>query len=107
MDEDIIDLSEVAAILRAHLIWIILAGVIGTGIGFAIPKYFITPEYRADVSLIVKNSDTLQGGTVTTGDLDASEYLAGTYAYIIKSDIVLQKDYTARLMCRRLAIHRF
>lgn len=92
MEEEItIDIAEIIRILKAHFIWIVLVGVFGAGIGFAVPKFLLTPEYKADVSMIVKNSDNAGTGTVTTGDLNASEYLAGTYAYIIKSDIVLQQ----------------
>lgn len=90
--ESEIDLQELV-MYYLHYWWVIVLSVVAVvGIVLAYTNLFITPTYRANVTVYVNNS--INSGNVeyvTSGDLSVSQKLVSTYVNIIKSDTVLQK----------------
>ena len=60
-----IDLLEVLSIIKANLVWIILAAILFGFGGFAITNYVMTPQYESSVNMIV-NTRTDNNSTVST-----------------------------------------
>ena len=85
-----IDLLEILSIIKANLVWIILAAILLGFDGFAITKYVITPQYEASVNMIV-NTKTDNTNTVSTDNINSAKNLVSTYAIIIKSNTVLNQ----------------
>lgn len=84
---------DLMKLMRAYLRkwWLILGcGLAGACIALVITMNFITPMYRADVSMYVNNArDNQSVDYVTSGDLDTSQKLVNTYINIAQSDRVL------------------
>ena len=85
-----IDLLEVLSIIKANLVWIILAAILFGFGGFAITNYVMTPQYEASVNMIV-NTRTDNNSTVSTDTINSAKNLVSTYAIIIKSNTVLNQ----------------
>lgn len=85
-----IDLLEVLSIIKANLVWIILAAILLGFDGYAITKYTITPQYEASVNMIV-NTKTDNTNAVSTDNINSAKNLVSTYAIIIKSNKVLNQ----------------
>lgn len=90
--ESEIDLQELL-FSYLHYWWVIVMCVVAfVGIVLAYTNLFVTPLYRASVTIYVNNS--VNSGNVeyiASGDLSVSQKLVNTYVNIIKSDTVLQK----------------
>lgn len=71
---------------------LVLCFVIAAGIAYTYTHIFVTPSYRTSTSICVYNNKmTEELGSITSGDLSASNYLVNTYINIVKSNRVLQK----------------
>lgn len=81
------------ALLRKLWLIVLCAVVIGA-LAFGYTKYFVTPMYRASVSIYVNNNKVTTEGstaTLTYTDLSTAQRLVSTYVTILKSDRVLDK----------------
>lgn len=85
-----IDLLEVLNAVRQHLLAVILTTVLLAGVGFAVSKFFITPQYEASALMIV-NTRQDTSSNVTSDQINSATKLVSTYSIIIKSDTVLQQ----------------
>lgn len=87
---DTIDLLEVLAVVRQHILVVILATVIAAVAGFSVSRFLLVPQYEASALMIV---NTRQDATanVTSDQINSATKLVSTYSIIIKSDTVLQQ----------------
>lgn len=92
MNETIeLDLKEIAAAVLKYLWAIVLVAVIG---GFSVLIYtvnFVSPTYKAGVTLYVNNSSGVNGQYMSSSDLAVAQRLVETYTNIIASRTVLTK----------------
>lgn len=89
-----LDLKQlVVALLRKW--WLIgLCALLIGGLSYFYTSHFITPMYRASVSIYVNNASSKAedtGDYISGTNLATSQRLVKTYVNIIKSDTVLQK----------------
>ena len=87
-----LDIKLVLGALLARLKWIIVSVAVGVLL-FASYAYFLVPEeYTSSAKLYVRNMATdTQANSATAGNLSAAEYLANTYAVVMKSEPVLTR----------------
>ncbi len=88
-----IDLRKIFYMLKSKIIFIVLITIaFGLSAGLY-THYFITPTYSATISMCVySNPDMVSSGqAVTAGEISAAQNLVGTYSFIVKSDLVLDK----------------
>lgn len=86
-----VNLLEVGRYLLSRWYLLLLAGLIGGLLVFAVVSLFVTPSYQSTVSFYVYNSpdSVTSTKTVNDQDLQAAENLATTYASILESNTVL------------------
>jgi capsular polysaccharide biosynthesis protein len=69
---------------------IVLCGVLGAAVALAYTSYFVTPMYRASVTIYVNTTTTVQQtDTVNSSSLTTAARLVKTYVNILTSDTVL------------------
>ena len=87
-----IDLKEILWSLLYKAWLIILVAALFAGAVYAYTAYFVTPMYKAKVSIYVNNttSGNTQSG-VSSSDLTASQKLVKTYVNFLSTDTVLEK----------------
>ena len=86
-----LDLKEIGAAVIKYLWAIILCAVIG---GLAMLTYtvnFVSPTYKAGVTMYVNNSSGVNGQYMSSSDLAVAQSLVQTYTNIIASHTVLSK----------------
>ncbi len=89
-----LDLRLLVLALMRKLWLIVLCAVIIGAAAFGYTKYFVTPMYRASVTIYVNNNRlNIEGNTatLTTSDLSVAQRLVSTYVITLKSDRVLNK----------------
>ena len=89
-----LDLRLLVMALVRKLWLIALCAVILAAAAFGYTKYFVTPTYRASVTIYVNNNRlNLEGSsaTLTASDLSVAQRLVSTYVITLKSDRVLTK----------------
>lgn len=89
------DIRLIFSVLLGRIKWIIASVAVGVLL-FASYAYFFVPEqYTSSSLLYIRNmtSDT-QANSATASNLSAAEYLANTYAVVMKTEPVLSKAYT-------------
>lgn len=85
-----IDIRELLRVL-AKRAWIIILCAVITGAAVLVYTVnFVTPMYRASVTMYVNNNSG-NSGTVSSGNLAVALQLVNTYVNIIQSDTVLEK----------------
>ena len=88
-------LKLISAYLRRWWL-IVLCGVLVAAGAWVYSAKFITPMYRAGVTIYVNNrSSGERVESITSGNLSVSQQLVTTYVNIIKSDTVLEKVISA------------
>ena len=93
MEEDTIDLLELAKALWKNILIIALVAVLFGSAAFGYTAFLIEPEYQATASLYVNNSSFILGATnfsISTADLSASNSLVSVYLYILKSRTTME-----------------
>ena len=90
MNEQEIDLIELAKKLIKHLPLMILLAILVGGGSFALSKFVITPKYYSNATMIVssskQNSDPNNPqAAVELGQIQANKALISTYSEIVKS----------------------
>ena len=89
------DIRLIFGVLLGRIKWIVASVAVGVLL-FASYAYFFVPEQYTSYSLLyVRNmaSDT-QANSATASNLSAAEYLANTYAVVMKTEPVLSKART-------------
>ncbi|MEG1578167.1 MAG: Wzz/FepE/Etk N-terminal domain-containing protein [Oscillospiraceae bacterium] len=90
-----LDLKEIAMILLQKIWVILLCALIGGLAAYIYTANFITPLYRASVSIYVNNGknnmQSNQDDYISGGNLATSQQLVKTYVNIIKSNTVLER----------------
>ena len=102
MEEDTIDLLELAKALWKNILAIALVAVIVGAGAFGYTAFLMTPTYQATASLYVNNSSFSLGATnfsISTAELSASNSLVSVYIYILNSrttmeDVIKEADLT-------------
>lgn len=102
MEEDTIDLLELAKVIWKNILAIALVAVLVGSAAFGVTAFLIEPEYQATASLYVNNSSFSLGQTsfsISASELNASNSLVSVYIYILKSrttmeDVIKQADLT-------------
>lgn len=89
-DEETIDLREIFMLLWRHAAIIILTALLFAVAGFAATALFMTPQYRADATMIVNTRQDVTAN-VTSDQISSAQKLVDTYSIIIKSDTVLDQ----------------
>lgn len=91
LDEDVIDLRDIARALMRALVWILLAAVLGGALGFGYAKLLITPLYRSGFSVFVYNrSDAQEFDSTSESDMLASARLVPVYEKLVTSQSNLE-----------------
>ena len=99
-----IDLMRIFTQLMKKLWLIILAAIIGAGVGFSVASFGIAPKYSSQIMLYVNNSSISLGSTsfsISASELSAAQSLVKTYVVILNNRTTLEKvidlaklDYT-------------
>ena len=105
MEEDTIDLLELAREIWKNILAIALVAVLFGSAAFGITAFLIEPKYEATASMYVNNSSFSLGSTsfsISNAELSASNSLVSVYIYILESrttmeDVIEQAglEYTA------------
>lgn len=103
-DYYVIDLLHICTQLLRRLWIIILAGIIGAGVGFSVSSFGIAPKYSSKIMLYVNNSSISLGSTnfsISASEISAAQSLVETYVVILNTRTTLEKvieeaevDYT-------------
>ena len=102
MEEDTIDLLELAKALWKNILAIALVAVLFGSAAFGCTAFLIEPKYQATASLYVNNSSFSLGNTsfsISNAELSASNSLVSVYIYILNSrttmeDVIKEADLT-------------
>ena len=86
-DEITIDLVQLFYELRRHLVLLILATILGGGLGFAISRFVLTPTYTSTSMIYVMSKET----TLTSlADLQIGSQLTQDYKVLVTSRTVME-----------------
>ena len=83
-----IDLREIFALLKANVVYILIATLAFAIVGFIGTKFLITPQYESSVNMIV-NTKQDNSSNVSSDNISSAKSLVDTYAIIIKGNTVL------------------
>ncbi len=86
-----LDLMALFHALIRKLWLIVLCAAIAGAAAWGYTTYFVSPLYRASVSIYVNNTMVATGTGITSSDLTTSQKLVATYVTILKSDTVLDR----------------
>ena len=93
MDEDTIDLLELARALWKNILIIALVAVLVGAAAFGYTAFLVEPSYQATASLYVNNSSFSLGATnfsISAAELNASNSLVSVYIYILNSRTTME-----------------
>lgn len=93
MEEDTIDLLELAKAIWKNILAIALVAVLVGSAVFGVTAFVIKPKYQATASLYVNNSSFSLGATsfsISTAELSASNSLVSVYIYILNSRTTME-----------------
>lgn len=87
-------LQDIFWSLRKYLVWILLVTLLATLCAWVYTTQFVTPVYRASLSMCVFAGDR-NGSTVTGSELNNDASLANTYRLLLTSQPVMEavSDY--------------
>lgn len=85
-----LDLKEIFRVLLKRAWIIILCAVLVGGLTLGYTAKFVTPMYRAKVTMYVNNNAGNNTGNISSSNLAVALQLVNTYMYMITSDTVLQ-----------------
>lgn len=113
VEEDTIDLLELARALWKNILAIALAAVLVGSAAFGYTAFLVQPQYQATASLYVNNSSFSLGATnfsISTADLNTSSSLVSVYLYILKSrttmeEVIIEADlsYTPEVLSNMIS----
>ena len=85
-----ISLLDIMLKVKKHLIWIIVAALLGGAGAYAVSTWLMTPVYTADASMCVI-AGKRESSTLTTSELAADNSLANTYCVLMTSQPVMEQ----------------
>lgn len=86
MEEREIDLLQIWSVFKKKLIYILLASLVMGAIFFGISKFVLTPKYKAESSIIIRqDTDSTSNRNMQINDLKFNQELVNTYSEIIKT----------------------
>lgn len=86
MEEREIDLLQIWSVFKKKLIYILLASLVMGAIFFGISKFVLTPKYKAESSIIIRqDTDSTTNSKMQINDLKFNQELVNTYSEIIKT----------------------
>lgn len=94
IEEDSIDLLELAKQLWKNILAIALVAVLFGCVAFGYTAFMVAPQYQATASLYVNNSSFSLGNTsfsISSSDLTASNSLVSVYIYILNSRTTMEE----------------
>lgn len=94
VQEDSIDLLELAKVLWKNILAIALVAVLLGCAAFGYTAFMMPPQYQATASLYVNNSSFSLGNTsfsISSSDLTASNSLVSVYLYILESRTTMEE----------------
>lgn len=94
IEEDSIDLLELAKQLWKNILAIALVAVLLGCAAFGYTAFMVAPQYQATASLYVNNSSFSLGNTsfsISSSDLTASNSLVSVYIYILNSRTTMEE----------------
>ena len=94
VQEDSIDLLELAKVLWKNILVIALVAVLLGCAAFGYTAFMVPPQYQATASLYVNNSSFSLGNTsfsISSSDLTASNSLVSVYLYILESRTTMEE----------------
>lgn len=87
-----ISLREIFFAIRKKWKWIVLGGVLGAFLAFALSAYVLPKKYTASLDMYVNNNrEDTETGNRNQNDLNASQMLVDTYTVILENDAVLSQ----------------
>ncbi|MBM7313267.1 MULTISPECIES: YveK family protein [Streptococcus] len=99
MNNQEMNVIEIDILLLLKTIWrkkifILLLGLLGTGLAFAYSSFLVTPQYDSTTRIYVVGQHAEAGAGLTNQDLQAGSYLVKDYQEIILSQDVLTQVAT-------------
>lgn len=94
MQEDTIDLLDLAKTLWKNILAIALVAILLGAAAFGYTAFLVAPQYQATASLYVNNSSFSLGATsfsISNSDLTASNSLVAVYLYILQSRTTMEE----------------
>lgn len=86
--DDTLDLKYLFDVLKKHLVFVILAGIICAVAGFCASEFLITKKYESKALLYVENSQQTSE-SVNINDLNAAQKLVNTCQILFKSSTMM------------------
>ncbi len=84
-----ISLAELWAMIRKHLVFIILAVFVCVGLAYGYTRFLEKPTYTAKTTLVVRIPTNTETGDITTSDISIAKSLALVYSDFLKTDQVM------------------
>ena len=101
-EETEIDLLEIFYLLRAKLVWLILAFVIGGVIAGSITHFLITPKYTATAKMYMISASS--GSVLDLSDFNIGTSLSQDYTELIKIRPVFNEDMEYEDLLKKVSI---
>lgn len=76
-------------LLKKHVVFILIAAIIGGGLAYSVTRFLIPERYRATATVIINNRAT-DSQYIYPSEIQSSQDLAQLYSIIIKADNVLE-----------------
>jgi len=87
-----IDIRDLLVAYLRHWVLILVCGALFVGAAFGYTRFFVTPMYRASVTIYVNNTINIEEQEyVSNANLATSQRLVSTYTTLIESNRVLNK----------------
>lgn len=87
--DNVLELSQIWAIIRKHLALIISLGILLAVVAFGVAQFGLTPKYAAQAQLLVNRKADANNQGATTMDQQADVNMINTYKDIITSPVIL------------------
>lgn len=87
-NEEVIDLMYLFRILKKHLLFVVLVGVICAAAAFVLSEFVMTKKYESKALLYVENSQQTSE-SVNINDINAAQKLVNTCQIIFKSSTMM------------------
>lgn len=89
-NQEEINLSEIASIIKRHFIKIVVVAVISAVTIFLYTKIFVPKQYVSSGKIIVNNRRT-EGTSITNDEINSAQGLTEVYSIVIKSDPIMNR----------------
>ena len=92
-NEEVIDLGYLFKILKKHLLFIVLIGIICGAVAFVLSEFVMTKKYESKALLYVENNKQTSE-SVNINDINAAQKLVNTCQIIFKSETMMDNLIT-------------